>query len=708
MLGGILAVALGSALRPPAGTPAAVPRTRRYRLAEACFLVALTIAGGAARLLELDHLPPGGFFDEVQNHLVAEGILKGDRPIFIAEMTQMPALLFYFLAGAIAVAGKGMATVRGFSAVLGTLTLPAFYLLARRAFVWPVAAASAILLAGSRWHITFSRVGFFTIVGPLLEVLAILCLWKAMETRKSLYYLLLGAVVGIGLQSYYSFLLFPAVMAIAVLSFAGRRGGRLFWKELFPILRGLVWSVLVAVLLLIPLARFALKHRDVYFQRTNTVAIWNPAHHLYWPAALRQNIVTHLLMFNFSGDANPRHNLDQLPMLNPIEGFLLAVGLGATLARAKKWPQTIWLGWFAVMLLPAILTIESPQAHRAVGVIPAVYLLIGQGLQTLFGLAAGSAGRVRGALAAAVALATSLTAASQDLSLYFRVQARNPMTWHSFESEHHAIGKFLKPYGNRYDIWVNPLYFDYPIERFYLGADFPYARFRPFEHLPISPARAHADREGLLYVLEPFQEGLYPLFHSLYEHSRLGVHLDPFGSPMFVDIVVPRQDLGKPDTARAERAGFLGAYYQDRPWSGQPQILRREPAIWFHTHWHEDILIRPFTADWTAFLRIDEPGDYSFQLVTSGPTVLSFDKRKILETQTIDDPTPQRVVVSTSRGEHLLGVSYWEKSSRATITLSWQPPNGKTEVIPLSVIRPLSVEDYMRLQDTFPRPSVSN
>src|SRR5262249_38835564 len=91
MLGGILLVLLGCALRPQTGLrPAAITRTRRSFWLEAGFLVALTVFGGIVRFVGLDHVPPGGFFDEVQNHLVAEDILKGDRPIFIAEATQMP------------------------------------------------------------------------------------------------------------------------------------------------------------------------------------------------------------------------------------------------------------------------------------------------------------------------------------------------------------------------------------------------------------------------------------------------------------------------------------------------------------------------------------------------------------------------------------------------------------------------------------------
>ena len=719
MLTGILFVAISRAPQLLAPGSVGAPSERRDGLAEACFLFALVLAGGYARFFGLAHTPPGGFVDEVQNQRVAERILEGDRPVFIGEAGSSgrsrrdgisyqgrespgPALFFYWLAGAMAVAGKSLTTVRGFSALFGTLTLPAFYFLARRVFAWPVAAATAILLAGSRWSITFSRVGFLeTMPGVLLEILAILCLWKAMESRRRLFFVLLGVVAGVGLQSYYSFNLFPVVMAVAVASFAARNGWKSFGSELRPIVRGLGWSVLTAALLLLPLARFALRNPKVFFERSSTVAIWNPRHNLPWPAILWRNTAAHLLMFNYRGDGNPRHNIPAAPMLNPIEGCLLAVGLGAALARGRKWPEATWLAWFFVMLLPAILTIEAPQALRAAGAIPAVYLLIGQGLQTLFAFAARSASLRRVTLAAAALLVTSLVAAGKDLSLYFGPQVRTSIAWQAFQAEHHAIGRFVKENADRYAIFISPVYFDYNIERFYLGSDFPYKPFRLFEHLPVSPASVRADQEGLLYVLEPFQEGLFPLFQALYEHSRLLVYRDPFGAPMFVQITVPRQDLAPEGGAWASRSGFLGAYYANERWTGDPVIVRREPAIWFHSHWHEDPLPHPFTADWAARVQIDEPGEYAFELDTSGPTVLSFDQTRIFESST--DASPGRATVQASRGEHLLVVSYWEKSFRGIITLSWQPPNGKREVIPLSVLSPLSVQDYARLRDSFPR-----
>jgi hypothetical protein len=699
---GIFFIAISCAKRwlgPPAPGEAARPPF----LAEAVFLALVVVFAASVRFIGLETTPPGGFFDEVQNHFVAEDILHGSRPVFIADWTKMPALFFYVLAAAIKVFGRGLATVRGLSALLGTLAVPVFYFLARRAFAWPVAAAATILLAGSRWHVAFSRVGFATIAGPLLEVSALLALWRAMERRSLSAWLLFGAVMGIGLQTYYSFNLFPFVLAVAVVTYAARQGARLFPAELWAIAKGLALSIAVAVLLLLPLLIFAAKNPKVFFERSREVAIWNPAHGLPWPSSLFINARTNLLMFHFHGDYNPRHNIPNRPMIEPAEGFLLLVGIGASLAGIFRWPQATWLTWFIALLMPAILTIESPQAHRALGVVPAVYLLIAQGLQPLYTFAARAGRRAGIAIAAVLLLAGSAAAAWKDMTLYFGPQTKTSLAWSEFQADHHAIGRFLKPLANQYDIFVSPLYMNYNIERFHLGADFPYERFRLFEHFPISPAKVHPNSKGLLYVLEPFQEGLFPLFHSVYPGATMTLHKDPYGRTMFVEIRVPPDEIRIPPDSPGARGGFLGSFWTNRQATGNPVIQRREPAIWLHSHWELDPLPHPFFAEWTTWLRTDQAGVYNFELASSGPTVVSLDKEKVFETS-LDTSDPQRFSVSASAGRHLLAVGYWENSYRATITLAWQPPGGKPEVIPLDVTTPLTAQEYASIRGELPRP----
>jgi hypothetical protein len=525
-----------------------------------------------------------------------------------------------------------------------------------------------------------------------------------METGRRLHYLALGLVLGIGLQTYYSFNFFPAVLLVAVVTYAARRGWRHFGRELAPIAKGLVWSGLLAAVLLLPLARFVLREREAFLQRSNAVAIWNPVHNRQWPGVLWDNTAAHLLMFHHRGDANPRHNIPEVPLFDPLSGVLLSVGVGLALRRAFLWPQAMVLAWVAIMLLPAILTIEAPQAHRAVGAIPAIYLLLGQALNGGYTLVRGRGAPLRGILAALLCFGVALAAARENVSRYFRTQVRTPLAWQAFEAEYHEMARFIAANRDRYDIWVSPLYYDYPILQFHLGPDFPYGRFLLGNHSPLPPGRLRAGTQGGLYVLEPFQKGLYPLFQELYPDSRLEEHRDPFGRTMFVSIVVPRRNFDSPSDPGLGQRGFLGAYYQNERWEGTPNIVRRDPAVFFHFHWEGDALPDPFTADWTSMLRIEEAGEYAFDLTTTGGTTVSIDGRVIAPPTDLGDPHPVRAVARLTKGDHLLAIQYLKKGYASTIYLSWRPPSGIQSVIPLRLLRPLSREEYDRLRPRLPRP----
>src|SRR5262249_17864553 len=174
-------------------------------------------------------------------------------------------------------------------------------------------------------------------------------------------------------------------------------------------------------------------------------------------------------------------------------------------------------------------------------------------------------------------------------------------------------------------------------------------------HFPISLSEVHADRRGLLYVLEPFQEGVFPLFHSVYPDARMTLHKDPYGRTMFVEIPVPKDEIRPPLEAPGAGGGVLAPFGGAEKWSRQPVIQRREPAIWLHSHWGADPLPHPFLAEWTTWLRIDQSGVYNFDLDTSGPTVVSFDRQKVFETS-VEGPA-ERFSVSASAGRDLIAVS---------------------------------------------------
>jgi 4-amino-4-deoxy-L-arabinose transferase-like glycosyltransferase len=696
-----IALAAGSALllnrRADAGTPAAGPLLAWEKV----FLVLAFLGAAALRFPALERIPPGGFFDELQNILVAGSILKGHWPVFVAEASQMPALYFYPVAAAIAVFGKTVASVRGVSALCGAAAIPVFYLLARRFFRREAAAAASIFFLGCRWHLNFSRIGFNGIVCPLMELLTLLALVKALETGRKLHWILFGAGVAVGLQTYYAFNLFPAVFAAGVVAFACRLGIRAFPAEARKVVPGLALSVAIAVVFLLPLAIFAFKNPQVFFQRAGTVAIWNPAHGLKMPDALFLNIRAHLLMFNFRGDGNPRHNIPDAPLLTSVEGVLLAFGLGCVVGRGFRWPRPAWLVWFVVMLLPGILTIEAPQAYRTIGVIPVVFLLIAEGLQTVVRAASGTArsSLALGGALAALAIATS----AWNAVLYFEIQVRERLCWRAFDGDHREIARFLAAEAGGHDNFIDPTFFDVPTLRVYLGEGFVSSRFRLSEHIPIQKATTGSGGiRPALFALDGSQVELIPIFRAAYPHASARQHVDGWGRVMFVSIDVPAVDRGRP--ADNSTRGYLASFYANEEWRGEPALVRREPAILFHYHWDQDALPDPFSVDWAARLHVENPGQYGFELVATGPALVLLDGQAVIRQSAFESVDPVLGTAALAAGEHLLVVRYLENSYGSVIRFLWSPPlSRRSALIPLGDLTALSAEEYRRIREGLPK-----
>jgi len=668
---------------------------------EKVFLVVAFLGAAALRFPALDRFPPGGFFDEVQNILVAQWILKGHWPVFVGDASQMPALYFYPVAAAIAAFGRTISSIRGVSAFCGAFAIPVFYLLARRFFNRNVAAVATIFFLGCRWHLNFSRIGFNGIVSPLMELLTLLALVKALESGRKLHWILFGAGVAVGLQTYYAFNLFPAVFAAAVVAFVLRLGIRASPAEFRKILPGLALSVATAALFLLPLATFAYKNPQVFFHRAGTVAIWNPAHGLKMPDALLLNIRTHLLMFNFRGDGNPRHNIPDAPLLTSIEGVLLAFGLGCTLGRGFRWPRPAWLAWFIVMLLPGILTIEAPQAYRTIGVIPVLYLLIAEGLQTIVQMASG-ANRASPALGGALAALVIATSAWNAV-LYFEIQVQSSVCWQAFDGDHREIARFLAAEAAGHDTYIDPSFFDVPTFRVYLGEGFVSHRFRLSEHIPIQKTvTGTGEVRPALFALDGSLANLIPIFRAAYPHAKTFQHADRSGRIMFISINVPAADRLQP--ADVSTRGYLASFYANKEWKGEPALVRREAAILFHYHWDQDALPDPFSADWAARLRVDRPGDYKFEVVATGPALVLLDGRTVLRQTLLESMDPVKGTATLTAGEHLLVVRYLENSYASIIRFLWRPAlSRRPALIPLGNLSALSAEEYQRIREALPK-----
>ena len=108
-------------------------------------LAVVVLVGAGMRFYRLGTLPRGLYHDEAFNGQDALGILDGERPVFFEANNGREPLFLYGMSLAMAVLGRTPFAVRVTAAVLGTLTIPATFLLVREWFGGRVGLWSAVI-----------------------------------------------------------------------------------------------------------------------------------------------------------------------------------------------------------------------------------------------------------------------------------------------------------------------------------------------------------------------------------------------------------------------------------------------------------------------------------------------------------------------------------------------------------------------------------
>jgi hypothetical protein len=199
-------------------------------------------------------------------------------------------------------------------------------------------------------------------------------------------------------------------------------------------------------------------------------------------------------MFHVHGDDNRRHNLSGAPMLDPLTGLLFLLGLVFVFRAApresavagiaggearRRTPGTrggdgwdpslaaLLVSWLLVMLLPNILSVEGvPHGLRSCGVLPAVALLGGIGLEAVHSSVRRRAGK---RLAAGTAIACILLIGCWTGYRYFVVWGSDPQVARDHDGAYRAAARVLlgAPPGTRLLLVANgggfPAY-GYPVE----------------------------------------------------------------------------------------------------------------------------------------------------------------------------------------------------------------------------------------------------
>ncbi len=373
-------------------------------------LIIITILAFVLRLWELG-TAVHKFVDEVHFSTAVMSLLPGTPGFRLLEpfssITAFPWLYPYWQSLAVQALGRGLEALRLPSVILGTLGIPAIYLLAKNLFDRPIALLAALLLATFPPHLHFSRIGLNNIADPLVGTLMLAFLGRGLRTGRRLDFALAGAALGLT-QYFYEGgrLLYPplAVLWLIYALVTRRRSHQPSAFSFQPIevstrnaKRGTVSSVpktayasyliffLVAFLVALPIYTTLIAWDHPLVARFNTVGLggsyWLKVQAVGQPQTLEQSLLRPFLVYVHQPETGQYYGGEQALVLTPLVPFLL-LGVVVLVWRWRS-PGFVLLIWLMLTSAGNILMTESAISARYVVAFPALVIIIAVGVRTV-------------------------------------------------------------------------------------------------------------------------------------------------------------------------------------------------------------------------------------------------------------------------------------------------------------------------------------
>ncbi len=596
-----------------------------WRGLEIAALLGIVGLAAALRFYRFNSLPPGLWFDEAQYGLLVRHILSDSsfRPIY-APLGNLASPFLFFIAASFKLFGDNIRSLRLVSVVAGIATVPAFYVLARRYMHVPAALAATTLLAVSFWHINFSRIALQGILTPLATVITFIFLLRAWRGGKLVDFALAGVAMSAGVWAYNASNLLPIIAALFLLFAAIRE-----WRLLRTRLPGLILFGFSALVAISPLAMYALKHQDAYFLRSRQTSIFlTPAGNGYklvsesqWLPALKSNIRAHLLMFNFQGDPNGRHNLPGHPMLDDVTGVLAVLGLAYVISRAFRPDYFLLLVGFAVGLAGGAITLtfEAPQSLRSIMALPMVFLFAGIALDAAWKFV--TAGRwlrlPRASLGVAAMVPLLVWAGVTNYDIFFNQKAQDFASWASYSTAPTLVAQEIKRLGPDYRYLMSSVFVNEP------SLEFVDPALGTGEGLSLDLVRdlpAAAAKPTVIF-LDPDRDMYLPWLRTLYPDATVNTfsspgHTNPVG---LYEMIIPADE-------EAKIQGIDVTYSAP----GIAATTTRQPAV--NLDWSSGTpLPAPFDADWSGVIHVPEGTAYALTMQAPGQIQLSLDGQVVAQ-----------------------------------------------------------------------------
>lgn len=400
------------------------------------------------RAYNIDNAPSGIYPDEAVNGIDAlKANLSGNYQWFYPDNNGREGLYINIIAFSYKLFGVGFLGLKFASILFGTLMVWGTYLLTKQLFRSARSAlAASFAVAFSFWSINFSRIGFRAIMLPTILTFSFYFLFRGIRTKKYWPFAISGFIFGLGLHTYIAFRITPAILGIlfAALWITKKNFIKDYWKQ----------SLLCILFMLVSMAPMLLTfktHPEFLSSRTASISIFAPeVNQGNLPLTALKSIGLSMVKYNFWGDQNWRHNYPPYPVINPILGITFAAGLIYLIMKffhltylrfkhnirdRKFYIYAFLLAWLFFMHAPEFLSAEGlPHALRAIGALPAVYIISIIPILWLLGKADQMSHSSRAAIYSLI-IAALIFAGVFDTVKYHYFWANNPNQARSFEVE---------------------------------------------------------------------------------------------------------------------------------------------------------------------------------------------------------------------------------------------------------------------------------
>ncbi len=711
---GLAALAVAVVLAAWAAAASSGWRRWRPRAAGAlALLVGLVVVAAAVRFHRLHELPPGLWIDEALNGVQAVQIAQRGRPLVALPPEDVRTGLgagFVNLAALPYVFGDpedGPWTLRATAAVLGTASVAA---VAWLAWLWfgPLAAIAATAwLAVSQWHLNYSRWGEMPIMSPLLETLVAIGVTvglRATGTRAAAGWALAGVAFGAGTYTYQTYRLWAAGALVAGALAA------IAWRDILRPRGGAITAALaLAALVAWPMVHYALTDPAAFGERAAGTVLFLRAD---WLEQLAAAVPRTLLAFQFLGDDNPRHNLPLAPLLGIGAAVLAPLGLAICVARWRRPAHAAVLLWFAIALVPGMVTLEAPHATRLLDAIVPLALMIGVAVDTGATLVRHSLPRrVARTLAVGMLLAAGIAAAS-ELQTYFVARERLPQFVDAFFPHESAPARYLATHRPDATVYLDPTSYWHPalpfVARRYLDEPHDLRMLRLQHDLP---PREPPLRDAIYLLPQPYAS-LADALRAMAAGTRCTDETDRFGRLVLRVCRVPHVDLVRlhlraHDASWQPRYGLRARFWSHSAADRLPDHRGFLPFALCEYPLDQPPIGRFVRAEWEGTIDLPRDGEYYFRLHPDTTTLDIAGQRIIDHAGAAAFGGGNEGRATLAAGRHPIRITLEPGPTGPTfLWFHWQPPGGEGGWVPATALRPPTRSTAPTLPAPMPAASV--